>query len=360
MIRILIITANHQEMRLTFDKITKYLLNSLYGTDVSMMPLLQVKKSKAILTLAKKYAANFGYAGCLLNNNNTAIIDAPNLHIDIYPYSYVHCNPECIRGKQFDYCMLQSDAAERFKKELFSGMRMCITDFTDLMTIIRETIFYGKPKNEYFNPAKNFRQIIIKRLNSFGIVLENFWLDPFKNKSNCYTFIFKKGGYHILAGYEHRPEFDNRRLIEYIDEFIDSVINKFNTKFPPEVKPLTKLEEEHCINDIIATETASKIVKKSGMPDIKKVIFDGPATIVFWSDGTKTVSKAAKNDCIDVEKGLAMAISKKIIGNYSNFKKILRENGQEPENMAWRYQILPRFHGFHFTQRYYEIMKHLR
>lgn len=47
---------------------------------------------------------------------------------------------------------------------------------------------------------------------------------------------------------------------------------------------------------------------------VNKVIFNNPATIVFWSDGTKTVAKCHVNDEWDAEKGLAMAISKKMLG----------------------------------------------
>ena len=58
--------------------------------------------------------------------------------------------------------------------------------------------------------------------------------------------------------------------------------------------------------------------------DIKDVIFNNPATIVLWSDGTKTVVKA-ENEEFDPEKGLAMAIAKKALGNdygyYDVFKK---------------------------------------
>lgn len=53
-------------------------------------------------------------------------------------------------------------------------------------------------------------------------------------------------------------------------------------------------------------------------PSIKKVIFHDPATIIFWSDGTKTVVKA-KNEKFDPEKGLAMAIAKKVYGNKGNY-----------------------------------------
>lgn len=58
---------------------------------------------------------------------------------------------------------------------------------------------------------------------------------------------------------------------------------------------------------------------------IKDVIFNDPATIVFWIDGSKTVVKCQKGETFDPEKGLAMAISKKFLGNdygyYETFAK---------------------------------------
>lgn len=50
---------------------------------------------------------------------------------------------------------------------------------------------------------------------------------------------------------------------------------------------------------------------------IRKVIFSNPATIVLWSDCTKTVVKCGPDDIFDKEKGLAMAIVKKMAGNDS-------------------------------------------
>lgn len=65
---------------------------------------------------------------------------------------------------------------------------------------------------------------------------------------------------------------------------------------------------------------------------IKKVIFNEPATIVFWSDGTKTVVKCGDDDIWDPEKGLAMAVTKKFFGNegfyYDIFKKWIPEEKQ--------------------------------
>lgn len=67
--------------------------------------------------------------------------------------------------------------------------------------------------------------------------------------------------------------------------------------------------------------------RENKIPEIKKVIFNKPATIVFWADGTKTVVKSHGKEKYDKEKGLAMAISKKVLGNegryYDTFKKFL-------------------------------------
>lgn len=72
----------------------------------------------------------------------------------------------------------------------------------------------------------------------------------------------------------------------------------------------------------------NKAHESSDRMTIRKVIFNDPATIVFWEDGTKTVVKC-HNEQYDPEKGLAMAISKKACGNrgsyYGVFKKYLNE-----------------------------------
>lgn len=54
---------------------------------------------------------------------------------------------------------------------------------------------------------------------------------------------------------------------------------------------------------------------------IKNVIFAPPATIVYWSDGSKTVVKCSEKDVFDPEKGLAMAIAKRCGGNKGGYYK---------------------------------------
>lgn len=86
--------------------------------------------------------------------------------------------------------------------------------------------------------------------------------------------------------------------------------------------------------------------KPIGAYGIEKVVFQNPATIVYWSDGTKTVvncmdnveirkkivdgkevtvRKPRKCDTYSEENGLAMAIVKKWAGNNGNYNDIFRK-----------------------------------
>lgn len=69
--------------------------------------------------------------------------------------------------------------------------------------------------------------------------------------------------------------------------------------------------------------TINNIINKSF--EIKDVIFNNPATIVFWTDGSKTVVKCKGKDSFDPEKGLAMAIVKKVFGNKGNYYNKIRK-----------------------------------
>ena len=60
---------------------------------------------------------------------------------------------------------------------------------------------------------------------------------------------------------------------------------------------------------------------------IKSVIFSGPCTIVQWSDGDKTIVRC-ENEDFDKEKGLAMAIVKKLFGtneSKSNYNDVFKK-----------------------------------
>ena len=80
-------------------------------------------------------------------------------------------------------------------------------------------------------------------------------------------------------------------------------------------------------SELETREPYGKIVRgKNEMLDkIKNVIFNEPATIVFWDDGTKTVVKA-EDEAFDPEKGLAMAIVKKTMAdNHGYYNEIFKK-----------------------------------
>ena len=91
---------------------------------------------------------------------------------------------------------------------------------------------------------------------------------------------------------------------------------------------------------------------KVNIPKIKNIDFQPPLTIVVWEDGTKTFVKCAKDEIFDPEKGAAMAIAKKALGdkyayietisyyvnkwlkkdknrNYVKVDRVLKENNKE-------------------------------
>ena len=59
--------------------------------------------------------------------------------------------------------------------------------------------------------------------------------------------------------------------------------------------------------------------------DIKQVIYNNPATIVYFEDGSKVVVKTMKGDEFNEEVGLAMAVMKKMFGSSTAFKKFARK-----------------------------------
>lgn len=76
-----------------------------------------------------------------------------------------------------------------------------------------------------------------------------------------------------------------------------------------------------------------------GIPDVRRVVFNDPATIVFWDDGTKTVVKCMKGEKFERYAGFAMACMKKMFGSTSRAKAIMNEC--DTENMKhWQEEAL--------------------
>lgn len=59
-----------------------------------------------------------------------------------------------------------------------------------------------------------------------------------------------------------------------------------------------------------------------------KIIYNPPATIVFWTDGTKTVVKCCEEDEYNEYYGFLCALGKKMFGTNSHLKKLIDEKAE--------------------------------
>lgn len=96
-----------------------------------------------------------------------------------------------------------------------------------------------------------------------------------------------------------------------IKQAIDTKINA-EANMKETMNPYETLIAKSMLNSIY--DNQSKII-----PKIKNVIFNPPATIVFWTDGTKTVVKCQNGEEFDPEKDITMAFFKKMHGNNGHY-----------------------------------------
>ena len=105
---------------------------------------------------------------------------------------------------------------------------------------------------------------------------------------------------------------------------------------------------EDALDSIVYAHVADRMMREASKKkeaatmtaaSIKKVIFNPPATVVYWSDGSKTVVKCNAKDNFDPEKGLAMAVAKRCANNspdfYKEMQKWVKKSGyMQPVNDA--------------------------
>lgn len=58
---------------------------------------------------------------------------------------------------------------------------------------------------------------------------------------------------------------------------------------------------------------------------IVKVIYNNPATIVYWEDGSRTVVKCQPGDKFDRTVGFLMCVLKKVTGNTGRYNEVLKK-----------------------------------
>lgn len=198
---------------------------------------------------------------------------------------------------------------------------------------------------------------VVKELQAMGFGVS---YTPESTKSYGYRVSIAKDDAIVTKTYYHPWTFDAQKIACSYEKFLDELLIEYDIEhkkamalkrrkegdraslFMATIEAITNSPDQRLSGDLNSgyvyvnndIEITNKIRKRMPM-FIKKVIFNAPATIVFWSDGDKTVVKAI-NEPYDAEKGLAMAISKKVIGNegnyYNTFKKWLPEENSKTIN----------------------------
>ena len=77
--------------------------------------------------------------------------------------------------------------------------------------------------------------------------------------------------------------------------------------------------------NIAMVDKGSRDLRAISELKVNKILSNGPATIVFWNDGTKTVVKREIDDEDDLYDAVANALAKKIFGSTSKFHRIINK-----------------------------------
>lgn len=105
-------------------------------------------------------------------------------------------------------------------------------------------------------------------------------------------------------------------------------------------------------NDLVITPELRKVMSneyKKGLIEgreivwkgisVDRIIFNDPATIVFWKDGTKTVVKCQKGQTFNPYFGFCAAMAKKLYGSNSMLNRIVdtyyKEEDPRKDKCAW-------------------------
>ena len=194
---------------------------------------------------------------------------------------------------------------EAYEKE---RIHMLYTKMPNLEKFCNENDIYWSIDVDCFNPTTEKRSYLYHFIHRPTNLKLNWKFEDYLLRSR-YVFMFEDNVIKMLINKFHLVEKENKTM-NYEQMYVNGSL--FGTK---------KFE-------------------------IKNVIFNGPCTIVQWSDGDKTIVKC-ENEDFDKEKGLAMAICKKFLGtnksksNYNDIfkkwipeEKVVEEEKEKPIGIA--------------------------
>ena len=117
---------------------------------------------------------------------------------------------------------------------------------------------------------------------------------------------------------------------KYIFDSILDIINElYNDK---------EIEKKEDKIELSASVPQEAVILKSynpkkifNVPNVEKVLFRNPATIVWFSDGTKSVAICGYDDVYDKETGMAICLCKRMLGN-KEYRELMEKWCYEKES----------------------------
>lgn len=104
----------------------------------------------------------------------------------------------------------------------------------------------------------------------------------------------------------------------------DSILDIINELYNTEKEEKNNKVDSSTVNtdDYFTFVPKEAVILKSynpkkifNVPNVEKVLFRNPATIVWFSDGTKSVAICGYDDVYDKETGMAICLCKRMLGN---------------------------------------------
>lgn len=170
---------------------------------------------------------------------------------------------------------------------------------------------------------------MVKNMNNYNRLYKLTWT-LFLDNELLYKSIdfFSKRNMDSLMDFIHNHDNDCSYIPSFAAKYNECIhemdIYEYNIKFKCKNKEMAFVLLK-TIGELSNDKDKSKIFANAlntvyNSFEVKDILVNGQATIVFWADGTKTVVKCGPDDSYDVEKAVAMCFMKKALGSRSMHK----------------------------------------
>lgn len=168
----------------------------------------------------------------------------------------------------------------------------------------------GEPKIDIYSEDHDAISTIKKKLKKSSLT-KRYYLVAYVcgkvTEPHC------KDGFFTVDGYIK----DNKDIVvtsyEEVNYKEEKDMRKNDTTVSDVYKGMTDTQQKVC--QFMIREALQNGAKSFTPDSIKKVIYNNPATIIFWSDGTKTIVKCMEGEDYDPEKGFMAAVTKRAFGD---------------------------------------------